>query len=269
MILNGEPCAVNEEIMNLALYGNACFTTMLVNNGAVRGLRLHLSRLQQDAEQLFGLSVNPDKILADVQTFLEHTSSSAALIVRVTVFPASFSFSHPERSMDLSILVTGRAQQENNRGSFRVQSVATQRSLPLQKSVNMMAGFRARRSARLSGFDDALLIANGVICEGPTWNVFFVQENALFTPGINSGVLPGVTRSLVLSCCEEAGFTCQEREINICDLSQYRAVFATNSSLGVLPIDVIDGYSYPDQEIVAQIEKLYSKIPGDGIIRPR
>jgi len=51
-----------DELSALALTGYACFTTMLVVDGRVRGLPLHLHRLAEDARTLFAADLDTDRV---------------------------------------------------------------------------------------------------------------------------------------------------------------------------------------------------------------
>ena len=45
---------------------------------------------------------------------------------------------------------------------------------------------------------------DGFVAEGVTSNVFWMKDGELFTPAIETGILPGTTRSFVMEIAEFA-----------------------------------------------------------------
>ncbi len=86
--LNGEPVEP-AQLQNLALTNYGHFTSMRVDDGRVRGLSLHMARLQRDCRTLFGTDLDPERVRELARRAAPATGSTT---VRVTVFdPASTS----------------------------------------------------------------------------------------------------------------------------------------------------------------------------------
>jgi branched-chain amino acid aminotransferase len=67
------------------------------------------------------------------------------------------------------------------------------------KTLSYAANMAARRWAVEAGFDDALLISPaGVVLEGPTWTVMWVEDGGLHTPPLSLGILDSITRRAVM-----------------------------------------------------------------------
>ncbi len=100
----------------------------------------------------------------------------------------------------------------------------------------------ALAEAHRRGADEALFLNTaGKVCEGATSNVFMVNEKGvLFTPSLDSGCLPGVTREVVLELCAAAGLVVAERAVTEDDLRGAREVFLTSSTRGVHPVSSVD-----------------------------
>jgi len=65
----------------------------------------------------------------------------------------------------------------------------------LSYAANMASGDRARAQ----GYDDALLItSDGLVLEGPTFSVAWVTGEHLETPALGLGILPSITRAVLL-----------------------------------------------------------------------
>lgn len=104
------------------------------------------------------------------------------------------------------------------------------------KSTSYAGAFAARRFAESAGADDALFVAGGIVRELPTANVWWRKGEQLFTPAVGAGVLPGVTRSVMLELSSAA-----EGEFPLDDLLGADEAFTTSSIREVMPVVAIDG----------------------------
>ena len=78
------------------------------------------------------------------------------------------------------------------------------------KSVSYAPNMAAGRRAQAAGAHEALLVAEGVILEGPTFSVGWVVDGVLETPGLDLGILASVTRRHALDIAAELGVTVRE-----------------------------------------------------------
>ena len=87
--------------------------------------------------------------------------------------------------------------------------------------------------------------AQGWVAEGTTSNVFWMEGGRLQTPALQTGILGGVTRGLVIELCErELGIPCDEVRVSPKFIYGAREAFLTNSSSGILPIRYLDRRHY-------------------------
>jgi branched-chain amino acid aminotransferase len=114
--------------------------------------------------------------------------------------------------------------------------------MPAQlKSLGRTYALLAHLAAEANGFDDALLLsADGYVAEGPTWNFFWRQANTIFTPALGSGILAGVTRSIMLDLSRAAGYDTEEVLAGPGRLAHADEAFATMTSSGVVPLRQLD-----------------------------
>lgn len=105
----------------------------------------------------------------------------------------------------------------------------------------------ARLEAERAGADDALLLGvEGTVLEGTTWNVFWRHGRTLRTPAAAAGLLAGVTRGLVLELAVAAGYVVEEGAWPRAELDVAAELFATMTSLGIVPIRSLDGRAPPE-----------------------
>ena len=91
------------------------------------------------------------------------------------------------------------------------------------------------------GFAEAIALDNkGNISEGTGENLFAVKDGNLYTPPIASSLLPGITRSSVMTLAKEAGY--EVKELNLPREMVYVAdeLFFTGTAAEVTPIRSVD-----------------------------
>jgi branched-subunit amino acid aminotransferase/4-amino-4-deoxychorismate lyase len=98
-------------------------------------------------------------------------------------------------------------------------------------------GLAARRGAE----EGLYVTARGEVTEATTANLFLVESGRLVTPPLEAGVLPGVTRSLVLRLAHRAGVPVRERPVTVTRLRRATEVFLTASTIEIVPVVRLDG----------------------------
>jgi len=208
------------------LRGGAAFETIRSYGGVPFLLDRHLARFRysidalalrpaDDVEELVGLAVGAsplDHVLRLYRTGQVLVASTAPL---------------PEGLEDV------RAR------GLALKSVDVGAPIPLlagAKTTSYGEAFAARREAEQAGADDALIHAGGLVLETTTANVWWTSGGRLHTPEISAGVLPGVTRELVLEL-EDAS----EGSYAIGDLRGAEEAFTTSSIREVMPVVSLDG----------------------------
>ena len=109
------------------------------------------------------------------------------------------------------------------------------------KSLNYLPYILARHDAKDMGFDEAILTnTKGYIAEAATSNIFFIKKDNIITPSINSGILHGITRDVIIRIAGKSGFHVEEKFISRRELLDADEVFLTNSLAEVLPVTKVD-----------------------------
>jgi branched-chain amino acid aminotransferase group I len=232
------------------LYGYGLFETMRAYSGRIFRLEAHLARLRRAAAFL-GLELDhlPDLPQALDDTLRANHLSSAR--VRLTL-----SGGRGEPVPDITarreptILITAGDYTPHPdsiyRQGFRVilSSFSRNTRSPLSslKSLSYLDNLLARREARLAGADEAVMLnEQGFVAEGSSSNVFLVSGNTLRTPGEDSGILPGVTRGVVLELARSAGLATAEEKIRPDEFGLADEAFCTNSLIEIMPVTDFGG----------------------------
>lgn len=96
------------------------------------------------------------------------------------------------------------------------------------------------------------------LAEGSVSNVFLVKKNELYTPPVQTPVLPGIARKTVLEIAEAENIPCHETPLQIGDLLEAEEVFLTNVIMEVLPVTSIEAHTVADSK-PGQLTKTIAK----------
>lgn len=93
----------------------------------------------------------------------------------------------------------------------------------------------ARLEGRKRNLDDVLLLnENGRLVETVDSNIFLVSGDAIFTPGISQGCIPGIMRRVVLELAGIAGFRINDQSsLTPASLDDAEELFLTNAVTGI------------------------------------
>ena len=119
--------------------------------------------------------------------------------------------------------------------------------LPGVKSTSYAVNIAAQTEARRRGADDALFLSlEGIVLEGPTSNVWFVEDGVLHTPALDLGILAGVTRDTLVDVAAEAGIAVESGAYELDRLARATEVFMSSSIREVMPVVRLDGAAVAD-----------------------
>jgi branched-chain amino acid aminotransferase len=121
------------------------------------------------------------------------------------------------------------------------------------KLTSHFHGVRGRALAVARGADDALLVerSSGLVGEATNANVVALIGDLAVTPPVD-GLLPGVTRSLVLELLPGLGIPVEQRPLGLDELPGSRGVLLTNSLRALVPARSLDGsaLAQPSSELL-------------------
>jgi branched-subunit amino acid aminotransferase/4-amino-4-deoxychorismate lyase len=111
----------------------------------------------------------------------------------------------------------------------------------------------AGQEADVAEADDALLLApEGWVAEGTVWTVFWWHGDALYTPALDLGILPGIGRARVLELVKRA------------EQGRYRkqalagkSLFLANAVRGIVSIASLDGAPVPADPRSAELAQRF------------
>lgn len=200
--------------------------------------------------------------LADAMQELAHRNRRPEAVLRLTlsrgVGPRGYS---PKGARHPALIMTLHALPQPSPGhlprwTLHSASLRLRANDPLApfKTCNRLLQVMARAEAEARGADEALLINDaGRAAETASANLFWCEGRTVCTPPLSAGVLPGVTRALVLEICRARGLGARERNVTLAQLKQSSGVFATNSAWGVVEVSAIDGVPIPPSPLTREL----------------
>lgn len=233
------------------LYGDSVYEVMRTSAGVPVDLAAHLTRLRRSATAL-ALEIPSDDELAAATHAALKVAGNPESYIRIIVTRGSGEIGlSTELARDRKTIVIVRPlklpPKEKYERGIGLQIVTVQRTSPRAvdpgvKSGNYLNNILALAEARRAGADEALMCdSQGRIAEGASSNVFVVRDGALVTPGVEIGLLPGITRMRVIELARGAGLEVTEGELVPEQVRSADEVFITSSIRGVLPVAQVDG----------------------------
>jgi branched-chain amino acid aminotransferase len=128
------------------------------------------------------------------------------------------------------------------------------------KTTSRLAWQLAREEARAARVDEVLLVSpGGEVLEGSVSNVFVVTRGEVRTPPLAHGILPGITRAVVLSLCATLGVPAREGRVERADLERADEAFVTSSLQGVVPLATLAGRAFPTRAIGGRLREAWRR----------
>lgn len=112
---------------------------------------------------------------------------------------------------------------------------------PGSKSGNYLVNLMALAKAKQKGSYEAILVdGTGKVAEGTTCNFFIVKNNMVITPSLETGILAGITRSIIIELCLRWNIPVKEEDLHQKDLRNADETFLTSTIRDVMPVTIID-----------------------------
>ncbi|MFE9723405.1 aminotransferase class IV family protein [Streptomyces sp. NPDC005794] len=252
---DGRP-ATAEDLRIPAFAGYGHFTAMQVRDRTVRGLALHLDRLDSANRELFGLPLDGERVRALIGHALDSTRARDAS-VRVHGFL-------PPDSTATVPMVTVREPVRMDGAPKSLMSVPFARSVPHIKRPGEFGQTYYGQQARRAGFDEALLTSpGGMVTEGAITNIGFWDGTSVVWP--DAPALTGITMALLESGLARTGRPSVRRGVTLDGLGAYRAAFVTNSQ-GIAPVHRIDDTPFDvDENLMGLLGQVYEDTPRETV----
>lgn len=256
LLVNGRIVEEQEAVISVFdhgfLYGMGLFETFRTYGGKPFLLEAHAQRLGGGCRELgIDWSPDPERMEREVAALLRENSLVDAYI-RYTVSggaealglpggsyarPTVVVYIKPLPALPAELYERGRPLQ-----LLRLRRNTPEGGIRL-KSFHYMNNILAKRELGeypwAAAAEGLLLSEQGHVAEGIVSNVFWIREGVCYTPAIETGILPGITRAHVMGLAREQGLKTAEGRYVWDELRSAEEVFLTNSIQEIVPVTTL------------------------------
>ena len=227
------------------LYGLGFFETFRTYKGKAVFLPLHVERLLEALKEYridFPYTLNELKDIIEQLNAQDDEEGYFRLNVSAGEHPIGLA---PSAYAKPNVILFRKALPQIKRGTEKEAVwLKTIRNSPEQqqrhKSHHYGNNVRARLELpSLAAHEGFFTDARGVVAEGITSNIFWIKDGILYTPSAKLGILPGITRKLVIELATAMGIQIQEGSFLKWELEQADECFVTTAIQELVPISHI------------------------------
>jgi branched-subunit amino acid aminotransferase/4-amino-4-deoxychorismate lyase len=244
-----------EELQDAVVTAYGHFTAMQVRGGRVRGLALHLARLDAANRAVFGSPLDGTHVRSLIRHALDGGSGDASVRVLVRERGDGSGF---------RVFVLVRPPFDMPRdASQKLKSTPYLRPVPEIKRPGDFAHAYHIDRAIEAGFDDALLVGpDGLVAEAGIANIAFLDGQGVVWP--DAPQLAGITMQLVAPLLAER-MPSRTAKVILADVPSLAGAVVTNSR-GIATVTHIDEVELPPApEFVDTVRDAYESVPWDEI----
>lgn len=233
-------------------FGDGVYETLRTYGGRPFHLDRHLERLRRSARRLaIPLPADDGAVVSDLDALLKQAANSESYIrIIVTRGRGDLSYRFDRVEGPTVVMVVKPFEPFPSRyytDGVPVILSSIRRNAPRAldpaiKSCNLINNILAAQEGQAKGaFEPILLNETGEVAESASANVFMVKDGTVITPPLDAGILPGVTRQLVLELAAGLEVPLREEPVAVKDLLAADEAFLTSTLKEVVPIATIDG----------------------------
>jgi len=226
--------------------GWGVFSTLRVADGVLFAFERHWERMHRDAAKVHvPFPTDPAELKAQLLRLVEANSAYNSTLRVMVVRNRGGIFEGPDMQREFDVL--GFTKDLNPWGD----SVRLTLKPGARYAANEFSGCKILswsqnltwyEEAQQRGFDEVVLLnERGEVSECTSANIFAAMGSEVYTPPLNSGCLPGVTRELLLDVVRAPGIKVMERTLRPDDLERADEVFITSTTRDLLPAVFIEG----------------------------
>ena len=253
------------------LLGDGLFETARVVNGRPIRFAQHLERLARGADFLkIKMPFTPEQFQQFAAQLIQQNQMPESILrLTLTRGPGGRGYSQAKESRPTVVMTLQPLPPTANptgwkliTSSFRISAGDPLASF---KTTSKIRHVLARAEAVERGADEALLLnTNGEVAETAGGNLFWINRGEVCTVPVACGILPGVTRAVVLEICETLGLNIAERIVKPGVLKSCQGIFITQSVFGVVPVTTFNGEPVASPPLMERIIRAYLEL----LLRP-
>ncbi|MEH6940668.1 aminodeoxychorismate lyase [Bacillus sp. JJ722] len=257
MIIYQNGYYLNEEKVTISpfdhgfLYGMGLFETLRIYDGHPFLLDDHLERLQRGLQEMFIEMTILKEEMVDIlqQLLIKNGLKHARVRINVSAGVGVVGLpNQPYRKPNMLVFISPLQEpseyvQEKSAVLLQVVRNTPETSVRLKShhyGNNIAAKMEMKNHPEAEGI---FFTKEGYVSEAITSNIFWVKQGVLYTPDISTGILPGITRQLIIRIAKKEGLKVEEGCYLIEDLLQADEVFLTNSIQEIVAVNQLVDYT--------------------------
>ncbi len=198
-------------------------------------LREHICRLKRSAE-MSGLYLEVNEYrLREILRRLVTECGEMDHRIRITL-----AFEESPGDIFIAVQELQAIPEQVYRDGVSVVTCVLQREQPKAKRTRFIERAESIRNRLQEEVEEAIMLGpDEELLEGLSSNFFAVHGDQVRTA--EEGILPGVTRNMVLDCTKQCGITVRFQPVKLGEIESLEEAFITSSSRGIMPVVNIDG----------------------------
>lgn len=243
---------VNEEEVKIGYedrgyqFGDGIYEVIKIYNGDVFTAKEHIDRLYASADKIqLVIPYTKDvlhKMLYDLIETNEVQNGHIYLQVTRGTSPRQHNFPTPAVESVLTAYTkeTSRphAQLENGVKACFVEDIRWLRCDI--KSLNLLGNVMAKQEAVSKDCYEAIQHRGELVTEGSSSNIYGIKDDVLYTHPVSNLILNGITRKVILDCCEEIGLPVVEEAFTKAQALEMDEIIMSSTNAEVMPIVSVD-----------------------------
>ncbi|UYO47030.1 D-amino-acid transaminase [Rhodopseudomonas palustris] len=247
-------------------FADGVYEVCEVRGGKLVDMPRHLARLQRSLGELRIKEPMPLAALSVVmhEVVRRNRVNHGIVYLQVTRGVARRDHGFPAASVKPAVVVTARSLdpakgKANAAHGIKVITLPENRWPRVDiKSTALLPNVLAKQAAREAGAYEAWYVdRDGYVTEGSSSNAWIVtKEGRVVTRSAEAGILPGVTRAVLMDAFEALQVRFEERPFTPAEAASAAEAFVTASSQIVMPVVAIDGQPIGDGKPGALAKRL-------------
>ena len=231
-------------------FADAVYEVCEIRDGAIVDATLHLDRLERSLRELrIAMPTSRGALLVVMREMAKRNRvRDGGVYIQVSRGQAPRDHAFPVPSVPPTVVMTAKphdrakAEAQAEHG-IRVVTVPDNRWERVDiKSVGLLPNCLAKQTAKEAGAKEAWFVdRDGFVTEGSSTNAWIVTaDGVLVTRPAESGILRGITRTVLMKVAAAEGVRVEERAFTVEEAKRAREAFITAATTLVMPVVAID-----------------------------
>lgn len=235
-------------------FGDGIYEVIRIYDGYMYMEKEHLDRLWVSAEKIrMTLPFTREELSQRLHRLAQEVGLENARVyfqvTRGTAKPRLHDFPDPKEVQPVlmaDIQPASRPSAKQNIG-IRAGFVEDKRWLHCDiKSISLLGNIMALDEAQQKGYDEAVLVLDGIVTEASASNLWMVKDEVLYTHPDGNLVLPGIAKIKIRELVKALGIELKEETFTEKELLAADECFKTSSVAEIMPIIEIDNQTIGD-----------------------